>query len=79
MLNTYFSSNLKLMFVSPYFFFSLKDIKGANILVNTKGVVKLADFGCSRKFEETAPNCRSIKGTLWWMAPEVFKQSGYGR
>jgi serine/threonine protein kinase len=28
-----------------------RDIKGANILVDNKGVIKLADFGASRKLE----------------------------
>ncbi|GIL61427.1 hypothetical protein Vafri_15876 [Volvox africanus] len=59
-----------------------RDIKGANILVDTNGVVKLADFGASRQIEELATiggGSRSIRGTANWMAPEVIKQSGHGR
>lgn len=54
------------------------DIKGANILVDTTGKVKLADFGCSKKFtsDSTTGNYKSLVGTPWWMAPEVVKQSG---
>lgn len=60
-----------------------RDIKGANILVDNKGIIKLADFGASRRLEglfaQTGEGCRSLKGTIFWMAPEVIKQEGYGR
>jgi serine/threonine protein kinase len=29
-----------------------RDIKGSNILVNDEGVVKLADFGAGRRFQQ---------------------------
>lgn len=45
-----------------------RDIKGANILVDNKGVIKLADFGASRRLEglfaQTGEGCRSLKGTV---------------
>lgn len=61
-----------------------KDIKGANILVDGDGTVKLADFGCSSQFEKTLSNfdtflAHSLKGSIPWMAPEVVKETGYGR
>ncbi|CAN4122739.1 unnamed protein product [Withania somnifera] len=40
-----------------------RDIKGANLLVDASGVVKLADFGCATDL--------SLKGSPHWMAPEV--------
>lgn len=58
-----------------------RDIKGANILVDNKGVIKLADFGASKKLEGLVSHgdVASLKGTVYWMAPEVIRQSGYGR
>jgi len=58
-----------------------KDIKGANILVDTDGTVKLADFGCSLQMEKTntAINqenfAKTIRGSIPWMAPEVIRQT----
>nr|CAB3498088.1 unnamed protein product [Digitaria exilis] len=58
-----------------------KDIKGANLLVDINGVVKLADFGMAKHLSTAAPNL-SLKGTPYWMAPEVVratldKSAGY--
>eukprot|EP00002_Diphylleia_rotans_P025598 TRINITY_DN5066_c0_g1_i1.p1 TRINITY_DN5066_c0_g1~~TRINITY_DN5066_c0_g1_i1.p1 ORF type:complete len:658 (-),score=147.29 TRINITY_DN5066_c0_g1_i1:94-2067(-) len=53
-----------------------RDIKGANTLVDTTGRVKLADFGASKIIDSTM---RSLKGTPYWMAPEVIRQEGYGK
>ncbi|ORY31435.1 hypothetical protein BCR39DRAFT_571401 [Naematelia encephala] len=55
-----------------------RDIKGANILTNKDGSVKLADFGVSSrtagpKLEE---NDNEVVGSPYWMAPEVIEQSG---
>ena len=51
-----------------------RDIKGANLLVDNNGIVKLADFGASKKLDELATyqsGHQSMKGTPYWMAPEV--------
>jgi mitogen-activated protein kinase kinase kinase len=58
------------------------DIKAANLLVDSEGTVKLADFGCSKKIEATYSHSElvmSLKGSIPWMAPEVIKQTGSGR
>ena len=45
-----------------------RDIKTANLLVDTKGEVKISDFGSARYITTHA---ESFKGTLLYMAPEV--------
>ncbi|CAI9092263.1 OLC1v1027457C1 [Oldenlandia corymbosa var. corymbosa] len=51
-----------------------RDIKGANILVDPNGRVKLADFGMAKHI--TGQSCPlSFKGSPYWMAPEVIKNS----
>lgn len=74
-----------------------RDIKGANILVDNKGGVKISDFGISKKVNDSelsfipfTPHNRnfadllankahrfSLQGSVFWMAPEVVKQSGH--
>lgn len=51
-----------------------RDIKGANILVDPSGRVKLADFGMAKHIN--GQHCPfSFKGSPYWMAPEVIKNS----
>ncbi|KAL5212674.1 hypothetical protein ABZP36_023521 [Zizania latifolia] len=51
-----------------------RDIKGANILVDPNGRVKLADFGMAKHIN--GQQCAfSFKGSPYWMAPEVIKNS----
>ncbi|KAL8459545.1 hypothetical protein ACS0TY_036880 [Phlomoides rotata] len=53
-----------------------RDIKCANILVHTNGLVKLADFGLAKAAKLN--DVKSCKGTAFWMAPEVVRSKGYG-
>ena len=71
-----------------------RDVKGDNLLIDTQdGRVKLADFGCSKLFEEGglsvhsfsfeapsagAEGAQTFAGTPNWMAPEVLRSGSRG-
>lgn len=68
-----------------------RDIKGANILVDNKGGVKISDFGISKRVEASTllgsrasgsgggghVNRPSLQGSVYWMAPEVVRQTAH--
>ena len=49
-----------------------RDIKGANLLVDSSGVVKLADFGMAKHLTGHSADL-SLKGSPYWMAPELMQ------
>ncbi|CCK72489.1 serine/threonine protein kinase CDC15 KNAG_0K01240 [Huiozyma naganishii CBS 8797] len=50
-----------------------RDIKAANLLLDSTNTVKLADFGVSTKVNNTA---KTLAGSLNWMAPEIVTNKG---
>eukprot|EP00029_Vermamoeba_vermiformis_P013218 TRINITY_DN812_c0_g6_i1.p1 TRINITY_DN812_c0_g6~~TRINITY_DN812_c0_g6_i1.p1 ORF type:complete len:728 (-),score=309.74 TRINITY_DN812_c0_g6_i1:185-2368(-) len=53
-----------------------RDIKAGNILLNSKGMAKLADFGISAQMVGDEKRTTTI-GSSYWMAPETLMGGGY--
>ncbi len=55
-----------------------RDLKLENILIkygeNNKKIMKITDYGCSKRLISLSRNCNSNKGTIMYMAPEILEK-----
>ncbi len=64
-----------------------RDMKCANVLVDNMGIIKLSDFGASKRIfnpnSDSVLDCETISktfiGSPYWMAPEVIRKIGHGK
>ena len=54
-----------------------RDLKPENILLDSKGHIKLADFGLSHMYNEENEKTYTICGTPYYIAPEILERKGY--
>lgn len=56
-----------------------RDLKTANVLISSSGLVKLADFGFSRRYEGTVSGqvAKTFCGTPYYLAPEIWANRRY--
>jgi serine/threonine protein kinase len=56
-----------------------QDLKAENILVEPTGICKISDFGISKKADVHRGRAfTGMKGTVFWMAPEILSSDGKG-
>mmetsp|Transcript_11821 Transcript_11821/g.11464 ORF Transcript_11821/g.11464 Transcript_11821/m.11464 type:complete len:343 (-) Transcript_11821:432-1460(-) len=55
-----------------------RDVKPSNLLINSKGEVKVTDFGVSAELQSSLAMCGTFVGTFKYMSPERIRNQPYG-
>jgi NIMA (never in mitosis gene a)-related kinase len=55
-----------------------RDLKPQNIFLTTFGIVKVGDFGVAKSLNSTADLAKTVIGTPYYLAPEIWNSKPYG-
>jgi len=56
-----------------------RDLKSDNVLMNSQGAFKLADFGMAVQLTNQTASLKTVVGSPYWMAPEILMERNYGK
>lgn len=54
-----------------------RDLKGANVFLTKKGIVKIGDFGIAKVLSHTIQKARTMVGTPYYLSPEIVQSKPY--
>lgn len=54
-----------------------RDLKGQNIFMTSKGIIKIGDFGIAKVLASTMQNARTVVGTPYYLSPEIVQSKPY--
>jgi len=54
-----------------------RDLKSGNIFLTKGGIVKLGDFGISKRLENTLDKAKTVIGTPYYLSPEIIMNKPY--